>query len=64
MQKKVFKTNNILKECTKNILPWDQKYFVRYVRGDNAMVDIVNSSGDLSRESVSLKNLAICTLNY
>ena len=35
--------------------------FVRYVRGDNAMVDIVNSSGELNRESAQLKNLAFCT---
>ena len=60
--KKQFKKGDLLwkKSCENgaNIQP---AIFVRNVRGDNAMVDIVNSSGDLSRESVALKNLAICT---
>merc|ERR1711935_373724 len=36
--------------------------FVRNVRGDNVLIDIVQSSGDLKRESAPLKNLAISTL--
>merc|ERR1712008_196387 len=36
--------------------------FVRNVRGDNVLIDIVQSSGDLKRESTPMKNLAISTL--
>jgi len=35
--------------------------FVRNVRGDKALVDIVDGSGELNRESVPVKNLVIST---
>merc|ERR1712109_215902 len=60
--KKSFKKGDYLWSTScQNGVNFKPVIFVRYVRGDNAMVDIINSSGELSRESAQVKNLAFCT---
>ena len=60
--KKSFKKGDYLWSTScQNGVNFKPAIFVRYARGDNAMVDIINSSGELSRESAQVKNLAFCT---